>query len=293
MNGAPPRVSVLVPFLDNADHIEQCAAAILAQDAPESLYEAIFIDNGSRDGSRDRVARYPRIRIVEEARRGSYAARNRGVREARGDLLLFTDADCAPDRGWLRQHLDALMAPGVDVVLGPRRPARDGTALHLMMLYEETKAAVIFGGVDRARYYGYTNNMAVRRETLTACGGFDEVLRGADSVFVRRVVDRNGPGAVRYRREAAVTHLEIRRLGQWYAKHAIYGRSNQRNSRRTATCRPLSLPMRWRTYRAAVREHGLDRAHAALLLAILVVGGVSHEVGRLVGRFGSVAEVRA
>lgn len=293
MTAVAPRVSVLVPFHDNAPHIERCVAAILAQDVAADAYETIFIDNGSRDGSRALVGRHARVRVVDEARRGAYAARNRGVGEARGDVVLFTDADCVPDPGWLRHHLDAIAAPGVDVVLGPRRPARDTRPLRLMMLYEETKAAVIFGGADRARYYGYTNNMAVRRATLAALGGFDEVLRGADSVFVRRVVDRNGADAVRYRRDAAVTHLEIVRLGQWYAKHAIYGRSNQRNSRRTATCRPLSMRMRWRTYRAAVREHALDRADAALLLAILVGGGLSHEAGRLTGWLGTPAAVRA
>lgn len=287
MTGGRPRVSVLVPFYDNAPHIERCIAGILAQDAPPDDYETILIDNGSRDGSRAYASRFARVRVVDEPKRGAYAARNRGVGEARGDVLLFTDADCVPDRTWLRHHLDGLAEPAVDVVLGSRRPARETTPLRLMMLYEETKAGVVFGGTDRTRYYGYTNNMAVRKRTFVELGGFDEVLRGADSVFVRRLVDRRGANAVRYRRAAVVTHLEILTLRQWYAKHAIYGRSNQRNSRRAATCRPLSMGMRWRTYRAAVREHGLDGARAVLLLAILVGGGLSHEAGRLVGRLGS------
>lgn len=287
MTDGRPRVSVLVPFHGNAPHIERCIAAILAQDVPPDRYETILIDNGSRDGSRDRARRFARVQVVDEAKRGAYAARNRGIAVARGEVLLFTDVDCVPDRAWMRHHLDAIAEPGVDVVLGPRRPACDTTPLRLMMLYEETKAAVVFGGADRARYYGYTNNMAVRTRTLVELGGFDEVLRGADSVFVRRVVDRHGTEAVRYRREAAVTHLEIRTLRHWYAKHAIYGRSNQRNSRRTVTCRPLSMGMRWRTYRTAVREHGLGTANAVLLLAILVGGGLSHEAGRLAGRLAS------
>ncbi len=287
MNGAAPRVSVLVPFLDSAAHIERCVAAILAQDVPADGYETVLIDNGSQDGSRALAARFARARVVEELKPGAYAARNRGVAEARGDILLFTDADCAPDPAWLRHHVDALAEPGVEVVLGARRPGRESTPLQLMTLYEETKAAAIFGGAEKELYYGYTNNMAVRKRTLQALGGFDEVPRGADSVFVRRLVEREGERAVRYRRDAVVTHLEITTLRQWWAKHAIYGRSNQRNSRRTVTCRPMGMRKRWETYRAAVREHRLGFADTALLLAILTCGGVSHEAGRLLGRLGS------
>lgn len=282
-----PRVSVLVPFRDNARHIERCIAAILAQEAPAGGYEAILIDNGSRDGSRVLAERFADARVIDEAKPGAYAARNRGVAAARGEILVFTDADCVPEPGWLRQHVDALADPGVDVVLGPRRPARATTPLRLMTLYEETKAAVVFGGTDKTLYYGYTNNMGVRQRTLVAMGGFQEVRRGADSIFVRQLVEERGEQAVCYRREAAVVHLEIVTLGHWYAKHAIYGRSNQRNSRRTITCRPLSMRKRWQTYRAAVHEHRLGHVDAALLLAILTGGGLSHEAGRLLGRLGT------
>lgn len=288
MTGVRPRVSVLVPFRDNAPHIERCIEAILAQDAPAVAYEVILIDNGSRDGSRARALRFDGVRILEEAKPGAYAARNRGVAEARGEILLFTDADCAPDRSWMRHHLATIAEPGVHVVLGPRRPARETTLLRLMMLYEETKASVIFDGTDQALYYGYTNNMAVRKRTLVDMGGFQEVLRGADSIFVRHLVAHNGEGAVRYHRDAVVTHLEMLTLRHWYAKQAVYGRSNQRNRRRTITCRPLSLSKRWQTYRAAVRQHRLKGMDALLLLAVLVGGGMSHEAGRLVGRVGPV-----
>ncbi len=287
MTGAAPRASVLVPFRDNVAHIERCIAGILAQNVPPGSYETILIDNGSRDGSRALALRFDRVRVIAEAKPGAYAARNRGVADARGDVLVFTDADCAPDPSWLRHHLDAIAHPGVEVVLGGRRPGRSTTPLRLMMLYEETKAAVVFGGTDTSLYFGYTNNMAVRKQTLIAMGGFQEVQRGADSIFVRQLVERSGDRAVRYCPDASTTHLEITALWQWYAKHAIYGRSNQRNSRRTVTCRPMSMAKRWQTYRAAVHDHRLGLAHAVLLLAILTCGGLGHEAGRLVGRIGS------
>jgi len=287
MTGVDPRVSVVVPFRNNRAHIERCVAAILAQDVLADGYETILVDNGSADGSRALAERFARVRLVDEPKVGAYAARNRGVAAARGDIIVFTDADCTPDIGWLRHHLDALADPGVEIVLGGRRPGRSTTPLRLMMVYEETKAAIIFGGADTTLFFGYTNNMAVRKRTLLEMGGFQEVQRGADSMFVRQLVDRRRAGVVRYCPAAAITHLEIVALRQWYAKHAIYGRSNQRNSRRALTCRPMNLAKRWQTYRATVRAHRLSAAHAVLLLAVLTCGGISHEAGRLAGRFGS------
>jgi len=287
MADAPAGISVLVPFRDSADYVERCIRAVLTQDIPPDRYEVILIDNGSSDGSRTLAGRFSKVRIVTEPKAGAYAARNRGVTEARGEILVFTDADCAPEPGWLRLLSQSIAEPSVEVVLGSRRPARNSAGLRLMMLYEETKAATIFSEADPSLYYGYTNNMAVRKRTLVDFGGFREVMRGADSVFVRQLVERRGCGAVRYCVNAAVTHLEITSLRRIYGKHLTYGRSNQWNSRSVMTCQPMSLRKRWQTYRATVRKHSLGAADAGLLLGVLVCGGIGYEVGRLGGRLGA------
>jgi len=287
MNDARPDISVVVPFQNSAAHIERCVAALLAQDLPADRYELILVGNNSTDHSEAIASAFAGIRILREPKPGAYAARNRGVAEARGEMVVFTDADCAPCRSWLRCHAEAMSLPHVDVVLGSRNPGRSTMPLRLMTLYEETKAAAIFGGADKALYYGYTNNMAVRKHTLTEFGGFQEVIRGADSVFIRQLIDRRGCQAVSYCSEAAITHLEIQTLRQWYTKHAIYGRSNQWNSRRAVTCQPMTMRSRWRTYRAAVHAHSLGPIDSAVLLGVLVGGGISYEAGRIGARLGS------
>jgi glycosyltransferase involved in cell wall biosynthesis len=287
MADAQPGISVLVPFQNSAAHLERCIRALLGQDMPAERYEVILVDNNSTDASHALACRFSEVRIVTETKAGAYAARNRGVAEARGEIVVFTDADCAPDPAWLRRHSEVIAEPGVDVVLGSRRPACDSASLRVMMLYEETKASTIFSGTDKALYYGYTNNMAVRRRTLLELGCFREVMRGADSVFIRQLVERKGCRVVRYCPDAAITHLEITSLRRAYTKHLTYGRSNQRNSRSVMTCEPMSMRERWQTYRATVRKHSLGAADASLLLGVLVGGGISYEVGRLGGYFGS------
>lgn len=282
-----PRVSVIVPVRNGAPYLSRCVTALLAQDLPRDQFEIVLVDNNSTDRSRAVARSFDGVRVLDEPKVGAYAARNRGIAEARGDLVVFTDADCVPESSWLLHHARAMSDPGVEAVLGSRHPARRSPALRLMTLYEETKAAAIFAGDDRDLYYGYTNNMSVRRQTLMELGGFHEVMRGADSVFIRQLIDRRGADCVSYCRDAGVMHLEITALRHWYVKHAIYGRSNQLNSRRAVTCRPMNAQQRWRMYRAAVHAHGLDPASSVALLGVLVGGGVSYEIGRLAARLGS------
>src|SRR5262245_13302207 len=126
MREAFPRVSVIVPVRDGAETIGTCLDALCALDYPERVHEVIVVDNRSTDRTRQIVAGYP-VRLVEErAVQSSYAARNRGVVAATGDVLAFTDADCVPDRAWLRALVWPLSAPNVGGVAGAIEPfARD------------------------------------------------------------------------------------------------------------------------------------------------------------------------
>ena len=97
-----PRASVIVPAFNAAGTIGDCLEALLAQDYPADRLEIIAVDNRSTDGTADVMCRYP-VRVVEESRmQSSYAARNAGLAVAQGSVLLFTDADCIPDRSWVQ-----------------------------------------------------------------------------------------------------------------------------------------------------------------------------------------------
>ena len=95
-------MSVIVPVHDGAETIGRCLDALCGLDYPEHAVEVVVVDNRSTDTTREIVASYP-VRLVEERGvQSSYAARNRGVMASTGEVLAFTDADCIPDRGWLR-----------------------------------------------------------------------------------------------------------------------------------------------------------------------------------------------
>jgi len=101
--GAMPSVSVIVAAYNEAGCITAKLASTLArQRYPRDKIEAIVVSDGSTDDTDARVQRYPddRVRLVrQDPRAGKSPALNRGVAEARGELLVFTDANAlfAPD----------------------------------------------------------------------------------------------------------------------------------------------------------------------------------------------------
>ena len=100
-------VSVIIPVYNDENRIQLALKALLQQTYPKNRYEVIVVDNGSNDKTVSVIkyfcSQFPKIiRLVfENSTQSSYAARNRGIAEAQGTLLAFTDSDCIPDRKWI------------------------------------------------------------------------------------------------------------------------------------------------------------------------------------------------
>ena len=249
-------------------------------DAAGERDKLLFVDNGSTDGGAALLQGYPGVRVFEESRPGSYSARNRALAEPHGGIVAFTDADCLVERDWLEQVEAAIQEPGVGIVLG-ERVAPGGGCLQLVAAYESHKTAFVTGNSADEVIYGHTNCMAVRRELIDEIGPFPELDRGADTVLVRRAVDRFGSAVVHYRPDMRVTHLELNSLRAYYGKHRTYGESNER-LRDHVRFRPLTTRERWRVFRDTVRKRRRPVLSAPVLLACLIPGLVSYEWGRRV-----------
>lgn len=273
------KISVVVPFFNTRKYIRDCIAALLDQDYPQEDYEIIMVDNNSSDGTAETVKEFSRIRLLSEKGQGSYRARNRGIRAARGELIAFTDSDCRPGRGWLSAFADAASHPRRGIVLGRREFASDSEGLTMLADYECVKAEYVFSSNKPEIYYGYTNNMAVSRALFDRLGNFIEVDRGADTVFVRRTVDALGCGSVTYSSRAWVRHLEMLSVRDYYAKKAIYGKSNQRN-RPIGSARPLNSAERIRLFYRTVQSRRYPPFKACRLFALLSLGLFFYEYGR-------------
>jgi glycosyltransferase involved in cell wall biosynthesis len=273
--------SIVVPFFNAERYIERCARALLAQAYPAERYEILMVDNNSTDSSARIVRGFDRVRLLQESEQGSYAARNRGIDQARGDIVTFTDPDCEPRKDWLEQIGRAMDGPGTQLVLGDRLFAGDRGVLGMLAAYESGLVARIFESRRIDRYFAYTNNMAVRMPALKTIGGFEKLQRGADTLILRSVAQRYGGDAVQYAPGMLVRHLEIAGVRDYLRKKATYGQVH-----RDGRLAPSALPLASRCEAAleASREHRGSLADAIVFFGILGAGALRFEWERWRGR---------
>jgi GT2 family glycosyltransferase len=173
----PPLISVVVPVLNGMPWLEHQLLALSTQQVPVE-WEVMVADNGSEDETRACVARWterdPRIQLVDaSAGHGAAAARNVGVRSARGGLVAFCDADDVVRPGWLAS-VSAALADS-DLVAG----VFDFGALHGDPNSLPAPAATRQLGFLA---FGLSANLAVRREAFEAVHGFAEELSPGEDV---------------------------------------------------------------------------------------------------------------
>ena len=272
-------ISVVVPFYNVAEYVEDCAKALLAQNYPEDHYEIIMIDNNSTDRSAEIVRRYPHIKLLFEPMAGAYFARNRGFAESRGAVIAFTDSDCVPSPEWLRNISKAMLRPQTGIVIGCRRFAFKSLGLSILSDYECEKTNYIFSGRVKEIYYGYTNNMAVRRSLFEKIGPFIQMKRGADVIFVHRAIEEYSCDVVQYLPDICIRHLEITSIWKYFRKMNIYGCSYQSYSK-AISARPLNHSERLQVFWRAVRHGRYSLMKSIFSLLLLSIGALCYDAGR-------------
>jgi glycosyltransferase involved in cell wall biosynthesis len=150
---------VVVPARNAAATLRRTLECLAAQQgAPE--FEVIVVDDGSTDQTPE-IARAAGVRLVQTDGVGSGQARNIGVREASGDVIAFTDADCFPTPGWLAAALPLL--DSADLVAGAVAP--DPTAQ--LGPFDRTV------WVERETGLYETANLLIGRDLFEQIGGFE------------------------------------------------------------------------------------------------------------------------
>lgn len=157
-----PAVSVVVPAYNAAATLPATLEALAVQDLAEP-YEVIVVDNGSDDRTGEVAAQAPGpVSVIRKPPGRAGSARNRGAEAARAPAVAFTDADCRPTPGWLREGLAALR--DADLVQGAVRPdPRDPLGP-----FDRTVWVVGPAGLYE------TANLFCDRELLRRIGGFED-----------------------------------------------------------------------------------------------------------------------
>ena len=187
-------ISVIIPMYNAARTISRCVRSVLCQ--PDQVLEILLIDDGSEDGTPALCQSLwpddPRVRLLFQAHGGVSAARNRGLNEAKGDWILFLDADDALAEGalaafepYLGGDFDAICGR---VARGTRAGAR-ARAEGLAAIYGADRRRALFDRVladptNELTCHAWLFNQRLRRAKGVA---FDPQLRfGEDSDWVLR-----------------------------------------------------------------------------------------------------------
>ena len=122
----PPLVSVVVAAYNAAGTLLSCLKSLEQLDYPH--FEVLIVDDGSQDDTRAIASKFPKFQCIElGSNSGLSAARNAGIRKAKGSIIAFTDADCEVDAQWLRFLVEAFESKGWAAVGGPNiLPREDG-----------------------------------------------------------------------------------------------------------------------------------------------------------------------
>lgn len=213
-------VSVIIPVFNDLKRLQICSTALENQTYPQDYYEVIVVDNGSNESLESGVKQFKQVRLAYESCPGSYAARNRGISLAKGEILAFTDADCIPARDWLATGVKRLLStPNCGLVAGrintffKNRDRPTPVELYDSVSFFNQKQYI------EEQNYGATANLFTYRSVFERVGLFNSQLKsGGDKEWGARVFDR-GYSLV-YADEACVAHPARYSFGQMYRKIA-------------------------------------------------------------------------
>jgi glycosyltransferase involved in cell wall biosynthesis len=256
-------VTAVVAVRNDPVGLNHTLAALRDQSLDAGQFEVVVVDDASSDGTAAVARTFAGVRvIVMNDRRGSYAARNRGLALARGRYIAITDADCRPHPDWLEQGLSYLARDEQAVIGGhismplPQRPS-------LAAMVD------VIHHLDQQRYVeesgcAVTANLFASAATFASVGGFNDRMQSSGDVEWTRRARLAGHRLV-FAPEAVVVHpprSEARALLRKARRVAEGGRAANRQgllAGRAPYLDPWCLvPWQRERGRLRLRENGAD-----------------------------------
>ena len=166
-----PIASVIVPARNARATLPACLRALREQTLEVGAWEIILVDDGSTDDTAA-IGESHGVRVLSIPGSGPAVARNRGVAISRGEILVFTDADCAPDPGWLEAMLRPFERDSVVATKGVYRTEQQSLTARFVQVEYESRYAIMaeLDSIDFVDTYA----AAYRRRVFLEVGGFDE-----------------------------------------------------------------------------------------------------------------------
>ncbi|HMQ50521.1 MAG TPA: glycosyltransferase [Anaerolineae bacterium] len=182
-------VSVIIPTRNRSQWLSLTIESLVTQDFSPSTYEILIVDNGSTDNTEQVVQKFisehppHNIKYIYEPEPGSLSARHRGALEANGEILVFTDDDVEPVRGWLSAIFQTFKDGSVHLVGGPNLPKFEVEPPEWIFKYwDKHNDGFTCGSLSLSSFgdkkqvidpmYVWSLNWSIRKKTFFEAGGF-------------------------------------------------------------------------------------------------------------------------
>jgi glycosyltransferase involved in cell wall biosynthesis len=240
-------VSVVVPVYNGQKTIEACLKALLNQTLPLSAYEIIVVNDGSTDGTEQLVKQFP-VRYFSQDNQGPAKARNFGVENASGDIILFTDSDCVPQRDWIELMTRPLRDGQITAVKGAYRTAQRSLVARFAQVEFEERYELL----KKRPYIDFVDSYsaAFRKATFLEAGGFDTSFPKANNEDTEFSYKLNAmgckmvfvPDAIVYHRhpDSAWKYFKLK-FGRGYWRMVVYRRYPDKMMKDSYTPQTLKL----------------------------------------------------
>ena len=185
-------VSVIIPTYNDWHILSLCVEALAIQSYPRESFEVIIVNNNADDTVPDDFLLPVGFKLIAERKPGSYAARNAGIRQAKGEIIGFTDSDCIPDKNWIKNAVDYFknnktctrIAGNVSVFFNSSKPTKaelfDKVYAFPQRLYVTNSGAAV------------TANMFTYKKLFDTVGFFDEnLMSGGDILWGKMACKAN------------------------------------------------------------------------------------------------------
>lgn len=170
-------ISVIIPAYNEEKYIGACLQSVVNQDFPKEKYEIIVVNNNSTDKTKEIVQKnFPKVKIIDELKKGVVFARITGINQAKGEIIVFTDADAIAPKNWLSNYYKEFSDPKV-VGAGGYIHFQPSTLFTIFKEHTSNFSLSLF-----KLFTG--NNMAFRKEAYERVGGFSPLVNQAEDAYI-------------------------------------------------------------------------------------------------------------